>query len=216
MPSVLGLVPLLGREPLALEPFGAGPLFLAAVQALYDAVSGPVYVVTTPGVGRLSALHRSVNPSAYVAVSVADARDLLKTAQAAQQSVLIHDPLCPIVSTSFLNELSARAENGEAVVAVRRVVDTIKSTADGAISATVDREAVRVVSSPVAAPAQRILSLGDLDTVLRGHDVLVQALRKTGGVSFVGAPAAGRRVEDMSALDLIAAFDAVGHRLRER
>lgn len=216
MSSALGLVPLIGREPLVFESFGSGPLFIAAVNTLCDVVGGPVRLVVSATVPSAPQPVVPRPDARYVAVALSEVAELVRVAAHDRMPVLVHDPLCPLVPAAFLTDLLTRARGGWAVAAVLPVVDTIKSTRDGAIVGTVDRDTLRIVSSPVAVPANRLRRLPDLAAALMGHDALVRALRTTGEVELVAAPSACRRVEDRSALELLTAFDAVTRRLKER
>ena len=67
---------------------------------------------------------------------------------------VLHDPLCPMTPASFIAACVARAvETGTVVVGVRPVTDTVKSVRDGAVGATVDRDGLRAVASPIVLPA---------------------------------------------------------------
>ena len=64
--------------------------------------------------------------------------------------IAICDPLCPFVSAALLEQsLSAAIQHGAAAPAVA-VKDTIKIVADGAVSETPDRTALRELQSPIA------------------------------------------------------------------
>lgn len=125
--------------------------------------------------------------------------------------VVFHDPLCPLTPAAFITALVDRARaSGVVQVAVRPVTDTIKSVAgsatDGVVGATVDRDALLTVTSPVVLPAAVAAALadarlGDADLV-----ALVTALRDRFEVRFVEAPSIGRRVEDTSSVRVLEAF----------
>lgn len=215
MPDVLGLVPTLGRGPLVHEPFGAAPLFLAAVEILSGLANPPVMVVIGPRQARL----REAMASHVTIVDVAECpqdEDRVRATIAGADFVVIHDPLCPLVPARFVRQLLLKARSRRVMVGVRPVVDTIKATINGAIAGTVDRDALRIVSSPVVVPGSRLAGVPDLTTALTHLGLLVQALRMDGGVELVVAPSSSRRVEDRSGLLLMASVDAVAHRTRER
>ncbi len=216
MADVLGLVPLVGREPLACRSFNGRPLFLSAVDALAQVANPPVMVLTDDV---QTAYAANALASHAVVVDLAESpRDeaRLRAAAAAVDVVVVHDPLCPLVSAAALRQALRTWEAGTAVVAVRPVVDTVKAAADGVVSGTVDRDSLRTVSSPVVLPAALFHRVPDLTAMLGDVSALVQWLRTRCDVVLSIAPSASRRIEDGSSMLLVASVDAVGHRLRER
>lgn len=115
--------------------------------------------------------------------------------------LVIHDPLCPLTPPGFLREAVAAATDA-VVVGAQPVRDT-NSVHEGAVGETVDREALWAVTSPIVLPASVVAQLDDWPDT---DDVtaLVARLRKQFSVSFLEAPALGRRVEDESAVALLA------------
>ena len=115
--------------------------------------------------------------------------------------LVIHDPLCPLTPPGFLREAVAAATDA-VVVGAQPVRDT-KSVHEGAVGETVDREALWAVTSPIVLPASVVAQLDDWPDT---DDVtaLVARLREQFSVSFLEAPALGRRVEDESAVALLA------------
>lgn len=216
MTTVLGLLPILGREPLALHPFGKAPVFVSALRVLAEVARSPVFVVTgEQPAARFEGAVRGRVP-AFDLVGLPRDEQLLRAVVAQVDVVVVHDPLCPLVPAGFIRALVERAVTGESVVAVRPVVDTVKSTSDRVVTGTVDRQTLRIVSSPVAVPADRLASLPDLPAALRDAVVLLEALRRQGEVTLETAPSTARRIEDAAAIDLVSSIDAVSHRLRER
>jgi 2-C-methyl-D-erythritol 4-phosphate cytidylyltransferase len=132
-------------------------------------------------------------------VELADVRDHGRT-------LVLHDPLCPRTPIVFLREALALAEREDVVVVgVQPVTDTIKSVTDGVVGATVDREGLWAVTSPVVLPARVVAELDgwpDADDFV----ALVKRLRERYDVRFLEAPAPGRRVEDESDLALLEAL----------
>lgn len=115
--------------------------------------------------------------------------------------LVIHDPLCPLTPPGFLREAVAAATDA-VVVGAQPVRDT-NSVHEGAVGETVDREALWAVTSPIVLPASVVAQLDDwpdTDDVT----VLVARLCERFPVSFLEAPALGRRVEDESAVALLA------------
>ena len=179
--SVLGVVAALGRVPLVDARLGDATLVEHAV-ALLEGVCSSVVVVRV--------------------ADTSTGHDLLERLDAADL-VVVHDPLCPLVPSSFVRSLVDQATGGPPVVAVRPVVDTIKATRDGIVVATVDRDTLRVVSSPVVARPADLLALGDPLTAIADPVLLAAGLQERSDARLVVAPAAGRRVEDASALRLL-------------
>lgn len=109
---------------------------------------------------------------------------------------------------SFIAACLDRARtSGHAVVGVRPVTDTVKVVAHGLVGATVDREGLVAITSPLVIPADVVAALAqrppsDLasavaDLAAAGHTV-----------ETLVAPAEGRRVtslEDVRVLDALTA-----------
>jgi 2-C-methyl-D-erythritol 4-phosphate cytidylyltransferase len=109
-----------------------------------------------------------------------------------------------------LAEHDARA--GQPIVAVRPVVDTIKIAPGGVVAQTLDRDSLRVVGSPIVVSTRDLVSADDLAAVLGDPTRLVAYLRSVSTPHLVTAPAAARRIEDLSGLRLTAAVEAAAHR----
>ena len=125
-----------------------------------------------------------------------------------QRPLVLHDPLCPLTPIAFLREAVALAVSEDVVVVgVQPVTDTIKTTRDGVVGETVDREGLWTLTSPVVLPASVVAGL---DGWPEADDFpgLVSTLRERYEVRFLEAPALGRRVEDESALALLEALAA--------
>ena len=134
------------------------------------------------------------------------------------EPLLLHDPLCPMTPPDFLRACAERAEVAdEIVVGVRPVTDTVKEaheTADGgaALGASVDREALVSVCSPVVLPSSVVADLlGGPDARLPATDfvALVEALRARYGdarVVLLEAPPAARRVGSEADLRVLEAL----------
>lgn len=216
MPEVLGLVPLVGREPLACRPFNGSALFLSAVGALSQVANPPVMVLTDPE-QTSSATDALAGYRAVVDLAESPRDDdRLRAAARSAGVALVHDPLCPLVTPASLRSCMLAASAGKATVAVRPVVDTIKAAARGMVAGTVDRDGLRIVSSPVAMPADLLCDIPDLTATLADLGALVQWLRGRCDVVLTAAPTASWRIEDVSSMRLVSSVEAVGHRLRER
>ena len=120
--------------------------------------------------------------------------------------LVLHDPLCPLTPISFLRRAVEVAQDEDVVVVgVQPVTDTIKATAAGVVGATVDREGLWSVTSPVVLPASLVDGLDEWPDA-DDFAALVERLRDRAQVRFLEAPALGRRVEDESAIALLEAL----------
>ena len=132
------------------------------------------------------------------------------TFEAVQESgraLVVHDPLCPLTPVEFLEDaIEEAARSGAVVVGVRPVTDTVKEYADGELGATVNREDLVCVTSPVVLPSAALASMGDLDT-----DDLAELVATLAGrfpVRFLQAPALGRRIAAEGDLEILAALSS--------
>ncbi|HWJ68009.1 MAG TPA: 2-C-methyl-D-erythritol 4-phosphate cytidylyltransferase [Nocardioides sp.] len=132
------------------------------------------------------------------------------------EPLLLHDPLCPMTPPEFLARCAERAAvQDRIVVGARPVTDTVKearTVADGEeLGATVDRDALLAVCSPVVLPATVVADLLADDGSLPSVDFveLVTALRERYGdarVELVEAPPEARRIasdEDLAVLQAL-------------
>jgi 2-C-methyl-D-erythritol 4-phosphate cytidylyltransferase len=122
----------------------------------------------------------------------------LAALQASGRMLVVHDPLCPLTPWEFLAQAVTLAEEtGAVVVGVQGVTDTVKEYDGRQLGATLDRADLIGITSPVVLPASVVGALTALD-----------ALRTRFPVTFVEAPAAGRRVgstDDISVLEALSA-----------
>ncbi|HET7355706.1 MAG TPA: hypothetical protein VFJ09_03420 [Nocardioidaceae bacterium] len=139
--------------------------------------------------------------------------------RAAEAPLVVHDPLCPGAPVAFLSSVvtSVRAD-GPVLVGVRPVTDTVKELAPGGpadgsaegtagvVGSTVDRSGLVSLASPVVLPSTVVAALPDWPD-LTDLPAFVSSLAERFEVSFVEAPAEGRRVVDESDLRLLAATD---------
>ena len=125
----------------------------------------------------------------------------------AEAPLVVHDPLCPGSPAAFLSSvvLSVRPA-GPVLVGVRPVTDTVKEQDAGVVGETVDRSGLVSLASPVVLPAAVVAALPDWPD-LTDLPALVSSLAERFEVSFVEAPAEGRRIVDESDLRLLAASD---------
>lgn len=123
------------------------------------------------------------------------------------KALLVHDPLCPLTPASHLLDVLDRARTTDgsyiATAGVHPVTDTVKTVSeDGegfAVAGTVDREDLRVVTSPVVVP----ITLAGLVPASSGVVELVRLLRGHTDVELVTAPPIARRVHDRPGLHLV-------------
>ncbi len=216
MPDVLGLVPLVGREPLACWPYNGQALFLQAVDALQAVANPPVIVLADDVQGAAVREALEGYPAVVDLAECPREDDRLRAAVEVADVVVVHDPLCPLVSSVSLRQMMRMWQQGTALAAVRPVVDTVKAASDGIVSGTVDRDTLRSVSSPVILPSALMLDIPDLGNTLSDLSALVQWLRGRCEVVLQSAPSASRRIEDVSSIQLVLSLDAVSHRVRER
>ena len=118
---------------------------------------------------------------------------------------VLHDVLCPMTPAWFIAEcLNTAVERDTVVVGVRPVTDTVKHVDDGLVGATVDRDSLVAVASPVVLPASVVAALDDLPST--DFAALVAALARRFPVELVEAPPAARRVaspEDVRLLEAL-------------
>lgn len=212
----VGVVPLEGRGSLPFVDLHHEPLFLHAVRALLDVepLAGRVVVTAEPDhIARAAAeLVR-----ADLDVPVQDA-DRWWAGLTGSLTVVLHDPLCPLVPARFLTGCLAERRTGSgpdetpALVAFRPVTDTIKTVIDERIVDTLDRDRFGIVASPVVFDHD-----GDGDRPVSTEDFAALAtwLRGRGPVSLRKAPSLGRRVDDPSAVNLLECMDEMAHAVRE-
>jgi hypothetical protein len=119
------------------------------------------------------------------------------------RALVLHDPLCPMTPPDFIAECARTAIARDAVVVgVRPVTDTVKQLEDGRLGATVDREGLMTVCSPVVLPARVVAALPGRP--MSDFVGLVADLRSSYGVVTVDAPPTARRVssdEDIQVLE---------------
>ena len=109
---------------------------------------------------------------------------------------------------AFVADCVARAlERACVVVGVRPVTDTVKVVEDGLVGATVDRDALVSVASPVVLPPDVVAALDGLPST--DLVALVAALRRRFPVELVQAPPSARRV---GSLDDVAVLEALTRR----
>lgn len=137
-------------------------------------------------------------------------RELAESLEESGEALVLHDSLCPLTPPDFIASCIASAvERGSVVVGVRPVTDTVKAVDGDVLGATVDRDGLVAVASPLVLPADVVAALDRLPST--DLAVLVDLLRGRGPVEMVEAPAAARRVasrEDVGVLEALAAWEA--------
>ena len=138
----------------------------------------------------------------------------LSVLQDSGRPLVVHDPLCPMTPVDFLIEAIEESERtGAVVVGVRPVTDTVKQYAEGGapgrLGATVDRETLMCVVSPVVLPAAVLASLESLP--VEDLAELVALLVRRVPVRHLPAPALARRVTDTDDLAVLAALSSSAH-----
>jgi len=213
MPETVGVVPLEGRGDVPFVDLHHEPLFLHAVRALHDVplLEGRVLVSADPDQRPrvLDALAQH-----ELAAEVVDAAAWWAPASKRRRrlTVLVHDPLCPLVPAPFLSRcLAAAVTTRQAVVAFRPVTDTIKTVVADQIVGTLDRDRFAIVTSPVVLAA----SVGDPAPPTEDFAELAAWVRSRGPVELAKAPSLGRRVDDSSAVNLLECMDEMARAVHE-
>jgi 2-C-methyl-D-erythritol 4-phosphate cytidylyltransferase len=120
---------------------------------------------------------------------------------------VLHDPLCPLTPPEFIAEcVTHAAERAAVVVGVRPVTDTVKEQHDGRVGATVDRNTLLQVVSPIVLPAAVVAALDGVPTL--DFAALVAELAQRFPVETLEAPAEARRANDVSDLRVLEALTA--------
>lgn len=126
---------------------------------------------------------------------------------AAEEAVVLHDPLCPLTPASFIASCVERSAAEDAVVlGVRPVTDTVKEVLGGVVGATVDRSELRAVASPLVLPANVVAQLPGLPTT--DLAALADELRTRHRLVLVEAPPEARRVNSEADVRVLEALTA--------
>ncbi|MGA8257495.1 MAG: 2-C-methyl-D-erythritol 4-phosphate cytidylyltransferase [Nocardioides sp.] len=128
----------------------------------------------------------------------------------ADEPLVLHDSLCPLTPPDFIAACLAEAIRlDQVVVGVRPVTDTVKQVEAGLIGATVDRESLTLVCSPVVLPSRVVAAMPDPPA--SDFTDLVVALRALGeDVVLQEAPSTARRVggaDDIAVLEALTGAD---------
>ena len=124
---------------------------------------------------------------------------------ASEEPLVLHDALCPMTPAAFLAECVATSEERSAVVvAVRPVTDTVKQVEGGYVGATIDRDGLVTVTSPIVLPPDVVAALDGLPST--DFAALAADLAARFPVVTVEAPASGRRVGSLDDVRLLEAL----------
>jgi 2-C-methyl-D-erythritol 4-phosphate cytidylyltransferase len=128
-----------------------------------------------------------------------------ESVQDADLPLVLHDPLCPLTPAAFIEQaIEECQQTGAVVVGVRPVTDTVKEYDGATVGATVDREGLVCVTSPVVLPAAVVAALDGLDT--DDFAALVADLSRRFPVRHLPAPSLGRRIVGESDLEILVAL----------
>ncbi|HET8616667.1 MAG TPA: 2-C-methyl-D-erythritol 4-phosphate cytidylyltransferase [Actinomycetales bacterium] len=228
--TVRYVVPVLPYEdeaagsPLATTHLHGRPLFAHAVSTVHEAAGRDVLVTAPVGAG--SAVSAALGDTGARVVEgggslgaclqrvLADV-----SSEGRPQLLVVHDPRCPLVPAAFLREVvdRATARPYDVTVATRPMTDTVKSVVDGVVRATVDRDRLVVLTSPLVVPVDVLAPLSDEPALRACVDVedLVLLARSAGAaVHWVPAPSLAWRVDDVSSVSVLESVTDGGRRPR--
>jgi 2-C-methyl-D-erythritol 4-phosphate cytidylyltransferase len=138
-------------------------------------------------------------------VTIVDASVPWDSVREAGEPYVLHDSLCPLTPPDFLAACVERCVAEDAVVVgVRPVTDTVKQLDGPYVGATVDRDRLVHVCSPVVLPPAVAAAMEDAPTT--DLTALVASLRDTHPVLTVEAPSTAARVsgaDDVRALEAL-------------
>lgn len=198
------------------------PLYVHAVRAL-SSLPGARVLVTTP-TGSGDAVRSAVADAGFPAVRVIEGVTSMGAALAAVLDdvprssglaagheigvVLLHDPRCPLVPPSSLRDVLGRAvgEPDAVHVGTSAVTDTVKAVNDGSVLATVDRDVLRMLTSPLAVSVPVLRKLRNTGRLADCADLvdILELVRATGSpVRWVTASSLARRIADTADVALL-------------
>lgn len=211
-------------NPLATTHLHGRPLFAHAVSTVHEA-GGRDVLVTAPG-GAGSAVGAVLDGTGARVVEGGGSlgaclqRVLADVSlEGRPQLLVVHDPRCPLVPAAFLREVvdRATAQPHGVTVATRPMTDTVKSVVNGVVRATVDRDRLVVVTSPLVVPVDVLVPLMD-DPALRAcadvEDLVLLARSAGAAVHWVPAPSLAWRVDDVSSVSVLESVTDGGRRPR--
>jgi 2-C-methyl-D-erythritol 4-phosphate cytidylyltransferase len=126
--------------------------------------------------------------------------------------LVLHDPACPLTPVDFiLRAVDQAVETGAVVAGCRPVTYTVKvlgGEGAGTLGATVDREALVEITSPLVLPAAVVEAI---DGVPAGAFAdIVDLCRRHWPVQLLTAPPLGRRVRDAQDVTVLEALSLAG------
>ncbi|HNJ78441.1 MAG TPA: 2-C-methyl-D-erythritol 4-phosphate cytidylyltransferase [Marmoricola sp.] len=142
---------------------------------------------------------------ALEAAAVDPLRPGVSVAWLVQQGVtlVLHDPLCPLTPPEFISECVSEAEStNQILVGVRPVTDTIKVIHDDLVGATLDREKLWALASPIVIPLGQLAQLPEVDLESVRFQDLLPLLPQ---VRFRTAPVLATRVHSEVEVQLLEA-----------
>jgi len=107
--------------------------------------------------------------------------------------VVLIDLRCSGLSATLISDALERSA-GHSVVFVQPALETLKLVRSGRVVRTVDREQMRVVSTPAVLSGDLLCGITDLTAALHDPAVLVMELRRLGPLELLEAPPHVRRV----------------------
>lgn len=200
------------RGALPFEALHGEPLYLHALRALVEAF--PVEATVTVDEDQLTRVRAEVDDVGIGAQVVTSSRWWEERAHFPAHDLLMHDALCPLTTAQFLQDVRERvvARPGCSFMSFRPVTDTTKTVVDGRISGTIDRQGLAALTSPAVVPLSSLavaISAGRMPP-LSDFAELATWLRGLGDLALVEAPSLARRVDDVSAVNLLECLDEVG------
>jgi hypothetical protein len=203
--AAVGVVPLEARGTLPLVELHGEPMFLHPVRALLRSGVVDRVVVTADDPAAVAPFVERRRLHVEVVAAAA-------FWSAAARTVVLADPLCPLLPSGFVARLLADRPRDAVVAGYRPVTDTVKTVVDQQIVGTIDRDTLAIVASPVVLPGHAFA--GEAPPV---HDFALLAtwLRKRGDLELRKAPSMARRVGDESALRVLECLDELGRRVQE-
>jgi 2-C-methyl-D-erythritol 4-phosphate cytidylyltransferase len=136
-----------------------------------------------------------------------DARTAAAGLADADLPLVLHDCLCPMTPPAFIADCVRRAVDEDVVVAgVHPVTDTLKTLDGETLGATVDRDALVRVVSPLVVPASVVAHTPDLADPAGDLAGWVDRLRAEGPVVLLEAPPEAMRVSGPDDVRLLEAL----------
>ncbi len=215
MPALLAMT---GRGSLPYAPLHRSPLYMHALQALSaSGVQDIVVAVESSDADRVR--HEVLRAKVTATVSAGtDWWQQLRERGAASAGLLVHDALCPLASADFLRGVRQDGTAGPAAsrLAYRPVTDTVKTVVGERIQGTIDRESLAALVSPAVVAPQVLAAAMAADDCPPVDDFahLAAWLRQRGEVEMVRAPSLARRVDGVSAVNLLECVDELARRVR--